>query len=60
MKKYPRTSIRTSEEFRNWCNSYQRRLGWFPNLPDALSRFHNIYNTNKTFCAIDSCREEYY
>ena len=46
MNKYPCTSKNTKREFLDWCNSYRRRLGMFPDLPESISRFYRFRKTN--------------
>ena len=46
LNRYPCTSKNTKRYFLDWCNSYRRRLGMFPSLPTAMSRFYRFRETD--------------
>lgn len=51
---YPCTNHRVKKHFLDWCGSYKRRNGIFPNLPDSVSRFYRIRDD---YLTLDSLRQ---
>jgi hypothetical protein len=47
--KYPCSSPKAKRNFRDWCNSYRRRIGIFPNLPDSISKFYRLREEYLTY-----------
>ena len=47
--RYPCSSPAAKRNFLDWCNSYRRRHGIFPSLPDSFSRFYRIRDHYYTF-----------
>ncbi len=47
--RYPCSSQKAKRHFLDWCNSFRRRHGMFPDLPTAFSRFFRIREDYLTY-----------
>lgn len=47
--RYPCSSPKAKRNFLDWCNSYRRRHGIYPSLPDSFTKFYRIRDHYLTY-----------